>query len=259
MFKRMVSLAVVLLLSVTLGCTHSQKWMAGGAVFGATVGGIWGSENPVKFGMGAIWGGVTGMAAGGLIGSLFDAREMSEMRQEIDNLKNENAKLKAELEDANRKLADANRRIGELEAELAKLKEELAKARVPMLEINLAADLLFHSGSARLTTKGKAALDDAAGKINAQYKDKFIMIEGHTDSQPIKYSHWKSNWELGAARSLTVLHYLNHKGVDASMLSAATFSKYQPVAGNDNKAGRAQNRRAVIVVYSNWPHNAAAK
>jgi chemotaxis protein MotB len=225
--------------------------MAGGTVVGATVGGIWGANNdgPIKFGTGAIIGGVTGAAAGGLIGSMIDVHEN---RVAIEQLKDENAKLRSQLEEANRKLAEANRRIGELEAELAKLRDQLAKARVPMLEINLAADILFHPGSARLTAKGKAELNKAAQTIKAEYKDKFIMIEGHTDAQKIKYSHWKSNWELGAARSLTVLHYLNDKGVDPAMLSAATFSKYQPMGSNDTKAGRAQNRRAVIVIYSSW-------
>jgi chemotaxis protein MotB len=84
------------------------------------------------------------------------------------------------------------------------------------------------------------------------------MVEGHTDSDPIRHSGWKSNWELGAARSLTVLHYLADKaGVDPAMMSAATFSKYQPVAGNDNAQGKAQNRRAVIVIYNNWGKPAA--
>lgn len=250
MVRRMLTLAVVLSLAVTLGCTASQKWMAGGAVVGTAIGGAWGSENagPVKAGLGMVIGGLTGAAAGGIVGSIFDYRDLVE----LDKLKQENASLRSQLDDANKKLADANRRIGELEAELAKLREELAKARVPLLEINMAADVLFRPGSARLSAKGKEALNKAAETIKTQYKDKFIMIEGHTDSQPIKHSSWKSNWELGAARSLTVLHYLNGKGVDPAMLSAATFSKYQPVASNDTKDGRMQNRRSVIVIYSSW-------
>lgn len=248
MFRRMLMLATVVLLSMTMGCTTVQKWMAGGAVIGGTVGGVWaahaGSET-INAGHGILIGAVTGATAGGLVGSIIEWKE-------IDKLKRENADLRAQLEEANRKLAEANRRIGELEAELAKLKEELAKNRGPIFEINLASDILFRPGSARLSVKGKAELDKAAQTINAQYKGKFIMIEGHTDSQPIKVSGWKSNWELGAARSLTVLHYLNDKGVDPAMLSAATFSKYQPVASNDNKEGRAQNRRSVIAIYSNW-------
>ena len=38
-----------------------------------------------------------------------------------------------------------------------------------------------------------------------------IGIEGHTDTQPIKYSGWESNWELSSARALSVLHYLEEK------------------------------------------------
>jgi len=255
----MLSLAMVLLLATTMGCNYTQKFMTGGAVIGATVGGIWGAnlnKDAWRFGTGALVGAVTGAAAGGLVGSIIDYKVD---KDKIDRLTQENASLRSQLEDANRKLADANRRIGELESELAKLRDQLAKARVPMLEINLAADILYRPGSARLSARGKAELDKAAETIKTQYHDKFIMVEGHTDAHPIRHSHWKSNWELGAARALTVLHYLNDKGVDPAQLSAATFSKYQPVASNDTKDGRAQNRRSVIVIYSSWVKHPEAK
>jgi flagellar motor protein MotB len=256
MVKRTLLLATMLFLSVTMGCTYCQRFAAGGAVVGGAIGGVWASETMgalnVAEGIGV--GAAAGGLAGALVGDILDYNKLKRTEAERDAYKEENDKLKAQLAACQQELANANRKIAELQAELDKLRDQLAHAIQPVLEINLAADLIFRPGSATLNAAGRAKLDDAAQKIMANYRDKFVMIEGHTDAQPIKHSHWKSNWELGAARSLTVLHYLTDKGVDPALLSGATFSKYQPLADNDTKEGRAQNRRAVIVIYSNWPH-----
>jgi len=253
MIKRTMMLATALLLAATMGCTYCQKFAAGGAAVGATVGGVWAaSAGTLNAGEGAAIGAVTGGLAGALIGDIFDYKKLQECEQRIKELEDQNAKLQAELNKCKQDLDAANRKIAELEAELAKLREQLKNARIPALEISLGADVLFKSGSARLSEGGRKALEEAAKKIASEYNGKFIMIEGHTDSQPIKHSNWKSNWELGAARSLTVLHFLTDKGVDPAMLSAATFSKYQPVVSDSTKEGMSQNRRAVIVIYNQW-------
>jgi len=76
-----------------------------------------------------------------------------------------------------------------------------------------------------------------------------VGIEGHTDNQPIQYSGWKSNWELSAARALSVLHYLaDEKGVAPVRLSAIGYGENQPVASNDTKEGRKENRRVEVVI-----------
>jgi len=245
MLKRTLTLATVLVFSLSMGCSTVQKWMAGGAVVGGAIGGVVGAHQG-EAGAGVLIGALTGATAGGLVGSILEYKEIQRLEAEIASLKDELNKTKAELE-------AAKKRIAELEAELAALREKLKNARFAEAEISVPADVLFRPGSARLTKEGREALDKAGQTIMSQYKDKFVMIEGHTDSDPIKASGWKSNWELGSARSLAVLHYLNSKGVDAALLSAATFSKYHPVAGNDTKEGKAKNRRAVLVVYSNWP------
>lgn len=248
MVKRMLTLAVVLGFAATLGCSTTQKWMAGGAVVGASTGALIGAHS-AEAGEGALIGGLAGATVGGLVGNIIEEKEWNDkialLNGEIDKLKAENAQLKTENE-------ALKKRIAELEAQVKDLQDQLKNANVRALEISLGSDVLFKSGSAALSDAGKKALDDAAAKIKSQYAGKFVMIEGHTDSDPIKVSGWKTNWELGAARSLTVLHYLVSKGLDPATLSGATFSQYQPVAGNDTKDGKAQNRRAVIVIYKNW-------
>ena len=76
-----------------------------------------------------------------------------------------------------------------------------------------------------------------------------VGIEGHTDNVPIKYSGWKSNWELSSARAMSVLHYLiDDHGINPPRLSATGYGEYHPVETNDTAEGRQKNRRVEIVI-----------
>lgn len=117
------------------------------------------------------------------------------------------------------------------------------------IEYAIVGVVLFKPGLADLTDPGREALDTLATVLKDQYPGQRMGIEGHTDTQDIVHSSWRSNWELGAARALTLLHYLadNH-GFDPELLSATTFGKYQGEATNDSDENMTRNRRAVIVV-----------
>ncbi|MFH1782408.1 MAG: OmpA family protein, partial [Candidatus Omnitrophota bacterium] len=76
-----------------------------------------------------------------------------------------------------------------------------------------------------------------------------IGIEGHTDNEPIKYSGWKSNWELSTARATSVLHYIvDERGIAPERVSATGHGEFKPVSSNDTEDGKRQNRRVEIVV-----------
>ena len=75
-----------------------------------------------------------------------------------------------------------------------------------------------------------------------------IGVEGHTDNEPIKHSQWKSNWELSSQRALSVVHYLEQRGVIPERLSAIGYGEYQPITSNDMVEGRQINRRVEIVI-----------
>ena len=76
-----------------------------------------------------------------------------------------------------------------------------------------------------------------------------IFIEGHTDTDPIKYSGFKSNWELSTARATEVVHFfVNEMAIDARRLSAVGCGEFQPVASNDTSAGKSKNRRVEIII-----------
>lgn len=117
------------------------------------------------------------------------------------------------------------------------------------LVINFVADVLYDSGRAKIKPGAMSALDKVARVLNENLAGFSIGIEGHTDNQPIKYSQWKSNWELSTARALGVLHYLvDDKGISGGRVSVIGYGEYKPVASNNTKGGRQLNRRVEIVV-----------
>ncbi len=116
------------------------------------------------------------------------------------------------------------------------------------LVITVLAEVLFDSGKATLRKESFPILDKVAEILKEELRAHNIGIEGHTDNQPIKYSGWKSNWELSAHRALSVLHYLEGKGINPRRLSAIGYGEYRPVASNDTSQGRQLNRRVEIVI-----------
>lgn len=117
------------------------------------------------------------------------------------------------------------------------------------LVITFVADVMFDSGKAKIRPEAYASLDKVARVLKENVPDLSVGIEGHTDNVPIKHSTWKSNWELSAARALSVLHYLVDKeGITPDRLSAVGYGEYQPVASNDTPKGRQLNRRVEVVI-----------
>jgi chemotaxis protein MotB len=136
-----------------------------------------------------------------------------------------------------------------------RLKQEIAdkQVKIQMLEkglvITFVSEVLFDSGKAKIKPEAYGSLDKVARVLKENVPDLDIGIEGHTDNVPIKVSGWKSNWELSSARAMSVLHYLvDKKGVSPERVAAIGYGEYRPVASNDAKEGRKQNRRVEIVI-----------
>lgn len=120
------------------------------------------------------------------------------------------------------------------------------------LVITVVGDLIFDSGKAKIREEALPLLTKVSDILKDNMAQFNIGIEGHTDNVPIHQSGWKSNWELSTARSLSVLHYLaNDQGIAPERLSAIGYGEYRPVASNDTKDGRKQNRRVEIVILPN--------
>jgi chemotaxis protein MotB len=157
------------------------------------------------------------------------------------------------------KIEALSQQLDELEQAKKVLEERLSQeikdkqVSLKMMEkglvITFVADILFDSGKAKLRSEMYPSLDKVARVLEENVPDLSFGIEGHTDNQPIKYSGWKSNWELSTARALSVLHYLvDQKGISPERVSVIGYGENHPVASNDTKEGRHMNRRVEIVI-----------
>ena len=114
--------------------------------------------------------------------------------------------------------------------------------------IALDAEFLFNSGKAVLRKEAIPSIDNVVTTIESTYPEKEVIVYGHTDTEPIKKSKWKDNFELSTQRALTVVRQLQTSGISPGKLVAAGFGEHQPIASNETKEGRQQNRRVEIYV-----------
>lgn len=165
-----------------------------------------------------------------------------EKTKEVDNVVKQKDRELSELEKAKLELEDAlKKEIGDYKAKLEMTERGLV--------ITFLSEVFFDSGKDIIRNDGKGSLQRVAEVLNQNVPNSNVAIEGHTDNQPIKYSRWKSNWELSSARALAVLHYLIEEcKVVPTRLSANGYGEFRPVAENDTKEDMQKNRRVEIVI-----------
>jgi len=118
------------------------------------------------------------------------------------------------------------------------------------ITVTLQNTVLFSSGQATLKKTTISELDRIRTVLKDRYRGMQVDVVGHTDSDPIKKSKWKDNWQLSAERALSVLRYLNSKGISSDQIRAVAAGSSRPVASNKSVSGKAQNRRVEIVVHT---------
>ena len=182
-------------------------------------------------------------------GRRSDMEKIESLEYEIEALNTRLAQLQEAKKDEISELENAKKLLEK------QLKKEIGdkEVRLEMAERGLAiiflAEVLFDSGKAEIKQEAMEALDKVAKVLKDNLTGRNIGVEGHTDNEPIKYSGWKSNWELSTARATSVLHYIvDEKEIDPKMVSATGHGEYKPVVSNDTPEGRRQNRRVEIVV-----------
>ena len=120
--------------------------------------------------------------------------------------------------------------------------------------IRLNDTMLFDPGSAIIKPQAKATLDKISLSL-AKFQNP-VLIEGHTDSMPIRNEKFPSNWELSTARATNIIKYLTEAhSFPPGRLSAVGYGEYMPVDDNKTPQGRAKNRRVDIIVLSTQKNN----
>ena len=137
---------------------------------------------------------------------------------------------------------DVDTRLG------TRINEVEAASRRLVYEVTLSEDQgNFRFGATALPDEAKAALDGMITKLKADPRNVFIEIEGHTDNVGSR----ELNERLGMERAEAVKRYLYEQHqVPLHKINVISYGEEKPVAPNNNRTGRAQNRRVVVKVLS---------
>ncbi len=164
----------------------------------------------------------------------------TQLTQSTTQLTQEKGELEAKSKQYEELAGSLNDQIKSGQIELSELKGKMT--------VKLKDKVVFSSGSAAINKQGRDALD-AVAKAFQGLQGKTVIVAGYTDNVPVAgKSHFKDNWDLSTERAVSVVRYLQSKGVDPKMLGAAGFSEYRPLSTNDSADGRSQNRRIEIAL-----------
>ena len=107
--------------------------------------------------------------------------------------------------------------------------------------------VLFDSGSADIKGAGREVLVKTGNFLRVLERP--IVVQGHTDSVPIKSMLFPTNWELSTKRATNVVLFLiENSGLDPTKLTATGNGEFQPISPNDTEENRTKNRRIDVVI-----------
>jgi len=114
------------------------------------------------------------------------------------------------------------------------------------------SEVLFGSGEATIGIDGQrqlaklsVAIQDLIEEIPEEI-NWILRIDGHTDIIPIRNSKYQSNWDLSAARAISVVDFLMKTGIPPNRLAATGRGEYMPLDPNENEDAYRKNRRIEI-------------
>ena len=194
------------------------------------------------------------------------------LNQQIAALRRQLAALEEALDATEKKDKESQTRIADLgqrlNVALAQRVQELSRYRSDFFgrlrtilgnrpDIRIVGDrfvfqseVFFDTGKATLDKpEGRAELDGLAGALLDLEKKIpgeipwVLRVDGHTDVRSINSPLYKNNWELSAARAISVGQYLIAKGVSPQHLVAAGFGEFQPIETEKTEEAFTRNRR----------------
>jgi chemotaxis protein MotB len=193
------------------------------------------------------------------------------LNQQIAALRRQLAALEEALDTSEKKDKDAQARIADLgqrlNLALAQRVQELSRYRSDFFgrlrailgnrpDIRIVGDrfvfqseVFFDTGQAVLKPEGRFELDKLAAallELDRRIPGEIawvLRVDGHTDVRAINSPQFKNNWELSAARAISVVQYLVGRGVSPQRLVAAGFGEFQPIDVEKTEEAHSRNRR----------------
>ena len=121
---------------------------------------------------------------------------------------------------------------------------KLAEGKFLFQEVLSDDSMKFPVDKATLSPEAQSRLDAFIDKLKTDNKNVYLEIQGHTDNTGGK----ALNMQLGQQRAEAVRLFMNQQGVPLNRMSTISYGDTSPVAPNNTRAGRAQNRRVVVIV-----------
>ena len=171
-------------------------------------------------------------------------------RTQLEDSVNE---MKTAMDQMRKRRQETEKRLAEFKELTSKFSKLVNAGKLSVKMVNgrmtvaLSTDILFSSGSAKLSAEGIKAVKEVSSLLKSLEGRKY-QIEGHTDNIPMKSDVYPSNWELASARALSVVKTMIDAGLPADQISGATYADTQPVADNSTPEGKKLNRRISIVI-----------
>lgn len=185
-----------------------------------------------------------------------------DLESKLSATRGQNARLKSELDSNRNDLAAARNQANAAPAAMTSnnaslesmkralrdsgLRDEEVQARYRggRLSLGIANQVTFSPGSTILSKTGQSVLRRLASVLRERYASKSIWVEGHTDSDPIKKSKFRSNRHLSAERADAVAAYLVKRGIPGKSVIIVGHGPNDPINGRRKDV----NRRVEIVV-----------
>jgi len=181
--------------------------------------------------------------------------EHQNLRGLYELMKSEKGEMKAKIsqdqqtiEELQRQIAERNQSPGQVTG-FGQGYDVSVDAQAGTITVTLPNTILFDPGKAVLKQATSAELNHIESVLQRRYSGRQIDVVGHTDSDPIKKSKWKDNWELSSQRALSVTRYLIERGIPKDNIRAVGCGEARPIASNSTASGKSQNRRVEIVVH----------
>ena len=186
------------------------------------------------------------------------------VRGEVTQVNDKVDTLSRSVEENQERTRSNEGRIGEVDERAAAAARQAEEARAAADAVNTRTDTIekaskrlvyevvlsedkgnFKFGQAVMPEETKAELDQLVEQLKAEPNGGFIEIEGHTDSSGPK----ALNEQLGLERAENVKRYLYEQHqVPLHKINVISYGEDKPIAPNNTREGRAQNRRVVIRV-----------
>jgi chemotaxis protein MotB len=182
------------------------------------------------------------------IGALEVALEASESRDTESRTQIADLGKRLNLALAQR-VQDLSRYRSDFFGRLRQILEGRADVRVVGDRFVFQSEVLFDAGQAEISPEGQvelAKLGEAIKQLETEIPPDVnwvLRIDGHTDKRPINTVQFPSNWELSAARAISVAKYLITQGVSASHLVPAGFGEFSPIDTGETDEAFRRNRR----------------